>query len=120
MHFRFFLIQSCKGLRVGRPSWQNDLPQRRENSLARATFRLWYFSYQTQTFVLAISSDDAGDGPDEQPLSAVYVNAEGKANCTHQLKVILETVKSRRGSSWLFIFVSEADFRGRTIMKKSG
>ena len=44
-------------------------------------------------------------------LSVAYVNAEGKANNEHQIRVILDTVRKRLASSWLFIAVSEADYR---------
>ena len=44
-------------------------------------------------------------------MSVIYVNAEGKANSVHQVKVIIETAFQKHGSSWLFIFISEADYR---------
>ena len=44
-------------------------------------------------------------------LAIVYVNAEGKANTEYQLRVILESVKKRHASSWIFVAISEADFR---------
>jgi hypothetical protein len=44
-------------------------------------------------------------------LSFVYVNAEGKANTDFQIQVLLESVRKRLGTSWLFIAISEADYR---------
>ena len=44
-------------------------------------------------------------------LSVIYLNAEGKANSTHQIRVILDTLHKRHGNSWLFLAVSEADYR---------
>ena len=43
--------------------------------------------------------------------SVVYLNAEGKANTDHQLRVILETVRKRQGNSWPVSAISEADYR---------
>ena len=44
-------------------------------------------------------------------LSVTYVNAEGKATNDHQIRIIVDSVKKRLASSWLFIAVSEADYR---------
>ena len=46
-----------------------------------------------------------------QSLAFVYVNAEGKANSEFQLRVILESVRKRHGTSWILIGISEADYR---------
>ena len=47
---------------------------------------------------------------DVKDFSVVYVNAEGKANFDHQLRTLVESVNQRRGFSWLFIGVSDADY----------
>ena len=43
-------------------------------------------------------------------MALVYVNAEGKANTDAQLRVIVDSVKTRHGASWLLVGIREADF----------